>query len=64
MIDVSVLILQNSRFSSYLDAVGISDVCLGSSRVMSAVKTKNIKRLGRDPWGTPVVMQSRHWYKS
>ena len=49
MIDVSVLILQNSRFSAYLDSVGISDVCLGSSRVMSAVKTKNIKRLGRDP---------------
>ena len=45
----SVPILQNSKLSAYLDSLGISGVCLGSSGVMSAVKTKNIKELRRDP---------------
>ena len=39
--------------------MGISSVCLGSSRVMSAVKTRNIKGLRRDPCGTLVVVQAQ-----
>ena len=45
----SVLFIQILKSSVYLDSVGISGVCLGSSGVMLAVKTRNIKGLGRDP---------------
>ena len=45
----SVPILQNLKLSAYLESVGISGVCSDSSRVMSAVKTKNMKELRRDP---------------
>ena len=58
IIAISVSIIQNSKLFPYLDSVGISGVCLGSSRVVSAKKNMNIKGLRRDPWGTLVVVQA------
>ena len=52
------------KMSTYLDSVGISDVCLSSSRVMSAVIVKNKKGLRKDLSEHQWLCKPNHWCKT
>ena len=64
MWEKSLHILQNSKSSAHSDSVGISGLCLDSSSVVLAIKTKNIKWLIEISEDHYWWCKPSHWCKS